>query len=1178
MNATSSNKINPSDQSLKILEFWHKIEFFIPFDLQQQVLETRGAEHSIHYLTQSVLNKKSLESIWQSDIPIGRELSGFDLFLGLFDKSDLTTIGNQIINSKLSPIEEEIERIEQIERADIEGATCFARIKLNTKGEPLFSEVSVSTAPWAMGAVEQQGLNGISVDAFQSGLKGLQERLQNFNTQRLNRRLQQTTDCDSAGISIKESSAHPLSGDDIQALLEIFYNWAGYNPVATEIVKNAEALIRVKTRTAKKVVSKSSNDSTKTSPSAQSNQINLNPENSVEDEESAESQDTEIDILNSFYTQDIERAINALKAGKNNTSLSAYLTSIEEKKRIDLYTPQGHQFVLDSLNPRSLNSGHWPDEPDHVMSLMQQFAIGQVVNSLGEGEVFSVNGPPGTGKTTLLRDIFADNITKRARVLAGYDKVSDSFEATKLKVNFSGEKTSSEILQLKTELTGYEMLVTSSNNAAVENISRDLPKTESLGPNTWCSKDNGSSLFGYLQPVAHKLSAQNNKGEFDSLSYKDTPWGLISCALGNQSNRKRFIERLCFPGANPAKPYPYGLGEPYPKEFSPEKHQSIWTWRASYMGPSFAIAKNKFLEADDAVRRRIGSLQELTKLHLELRDQSQESFTQEATRNLSEALQIVKEKKFICDSLNSQLKFLESQLQNSKSLESLIKKQRPGWISCLLRRPSFKNYEQELSTNYATQSEQLKIKIKLEAELNIAKHNLDLANTASKKAHTTVSELQQIWLKKKTELESLEEEFPEAKYPEKSDDLENEHWQKIGIWGDNKLNKLRSELFLSSLQLHEAWLAEVTRKGGGFSQNIIAFCNFLDGKRLQETEHSLAIWQSLFMVVPVISSTFASIANQFRNVDGNSFGWLFIDEAGQSVPQAAVGALWRCKRAVIVGDPIQIEPVFTVPIKLIEALFESSGLPNGLKVMPHKVSAQNIADSANRLGTSVDVGGASQWIGSPLRVHRRCVYPMFEIANAIAYDNKMVYGLNKRSPPDNSINLGISAWVDIKGTTNFKQVVSSQIDLVFNAFASLYESQKTLPPLYIISPFKQVKMELIAAISDIDRWSANEKSPSKTELTSWCKQSIGTVHTFQGKENSIVWMVLGCDDKTQGAIAWASSKPNLLNVALTRAKHRFFIIGDKNIWADKPYFSTASVELETSTPEDFLDNIRKLIE
>lgn len=63
---------------------------------------------------------------------------------------------------------------------------------------------------------------------------------------------------------------------------------------------------------------------------------------------------------------------------------------------------------------------------------------------------------------------------------------------------------------------------------------------------------------------------------------------------------------------------------------------------------------------------------------------------------------------------------------------------------------------------------------------------------------------------------------------------------------------------------------------------------------------------------------------------------------------------------------------------------------------------------------------------------------------------------------------------------------------------------------------------------------------SKSDLGKWCDENIGTVHTFQGKEERIVWMVLGSDSHGEGAISWAAGKPNILNVALIRAKHTAF--------------------------------------
>ena len=60
--------------------------------------------------------------------------------------------------------------------------------------------------------------------------------------------------------------------------------------------------------------------------------------------------------------------------------------------------------------------------------------------------------------------------------------------------------------------------------------------------------------------------------------------------------------------------------------------------------------------------------------------------------------------------------------------------------------------------------------------------------------------------------------------------------------------------------------------------------------------------------------------------------------------------------------------------------------------------------------------------------------------------------------------------------------------------------------------------------------------------------NIGTVHTFQGKENKIVYLVLGADSRSKGAARWVVSEPNILNVAATRAKEEFYIIGDKALY------------------------------
>ncbi|CAK6508385.1 MAG: AAA domain-containing protein [Rickettsia helvetica] len=83
------------------------------------------------------------------------------------------------------------------------------------------------------------------------------------------------------------------------------------------------------------------------------------------------------------------------------------------------------------------------------------------------------------------------------------------------------------------------------------------------------------------------------------------------------------------------------------------------------------------------------------------------------------------------------------------------------------------------------------------------------------------------------------------------------------------------------------------------------------------------VWQNFFMVVPVVSTTFHSFDNMFKYFNHNNISWLIIDEAGQAQPQYAASAIYKSKNVVVVGDPMQTQPVSTLKQKLIEKLCEN---------------------------------------------------------------------------------------------------------------------------------------------------------------------------------------------------------------------------------------------------------------
>jgi hypothetical protein len=69
-----------------------------------------------------------------------------------------------------------------------------------------------------------------------------------------------------------------------------------------------------------------------------------------------------------------------------------------------------------------------------------------------------------------------------------------------------------------------------------------------------------------------------------------------------------------------------------------------------------------------------------------------------------------------------------------------------------------------------------------------------------------------------------------------------------------------------------------------------------------------------------------------------------------------------------VGDPLQLEPVVGVPDELITPLLTRCAAEK--RWAPPAVSAQVLADRANRYGTYLGEGDARVWLGSPLVVHR----------------------------------------------------------------------------------------------------------------------------------------------------------------------------------------------------------------
>ncbi len=383
-----------------------------------------------------------------------------------------------------------------------------------------------------------------------------------------------------------------------------------------------------------------------------------------------------------------------------------------------------------------------------------------------------------------------------------------------------------------------------------------------------------------------------------------------------------------------------------------------------------------------------------------------------------------------------------------------------------------------------------------------------------------------------------------------SEDIEDSTWAQLqNPWLTEEFNREREKLFRLALRVHREFILASKQ----CRNNLNLLLNVWNGKtRLIDEDRKLVvpeIFRTLWLLVPVISTTFASVGRFFQNARMQGlFGTLVVDEAGQAAPQMAAGALFRARRAIIVGDPKQVEPVVTDALEIIRKSYNDSFLAPYLS---KTLSVQQFADKLNPLGTYLEgINGEPEWVGCPLIVHRRCIDPMYSISNYLSYDGIMKLQTLPPSQKKTDTFIHIeSTWFDIKGKEDDgkgNHFVKAQGDFVLKLLEVAFQKSE-FPSLYIISPFKSVA----EGIKDYVKEYASEALKGHSDFLRWVdgdasSAQIGTVHTFQGKEANEVIFLLGCDKEAGGAIAWVNA--NIVNVAATRAKYRLYVVGDKDIW------------------------------
>lgn len=353
---------------------------------------------------------------------------------------------------------------------------------------------------------------------------------------------------------------------------------------------------------------------------------------------------------------------------------------------------------------------------------------------------------------------------------------------------------------------------------------------------------------------------------------------------------------------------------------------------------------------------------------------------------------------------------------------------------------------------------------------------------------------------------------------------------------------LRNQLFLAALPLFESYIILhkkpilnnlkllLTKKDGDNGNSFYNWCGVLyNGDAPYAAKRAdlvRTLWETFFMCFPVVTTTLHSFRKSVFAMVPDLFDMLLIDESGQIVPYYALAPLYRMRRAVFVGDVNQIEPIKNVPAGLLKTKYmQRLGEEQYKRFCLDDASVQSYAGRASDFCEMV----GSRRGGVILNEHRRCEPAIMAFSNELVYEHVLeLIGENDHNKLFGS-NLVAFDIRGLKAAQHYNRAEIRACKEIIQLFVEKY-GEEVKQDIGIITPFSKQASMLQKEIRDVE---------------------AGTVHVFQGAEKKYILFSGVVDDteETPGLYNFIGGKCNLLNVAFSRAKKQFIFVG--NIQAAK---------------------------
>jgi very-short-patch-repair endonuclease len=263
-----------------------------------------------------------------------------------------------------------------------------------------------------------------------------------------------------------------------------------------------------------------------------------------------------------------------------------------------------------------------------------------------------------------------------------------------------------------------------------------------------------------------------------------------------------------------------------------------------------------------------------------------------------------------------------------------------------------------------------------------------------------------------------------------------------------------------------------------------------------------------------------------------------IDEASQCDIASVVPLLARSRRAVIAGDPMQLQHVSTLDVVAEQALLQQ-----------HQLTDSSLQRFTYRVNSAFDLVSASAALPDRARVrldlHFRSHEAIADYCNDAFYGKTLhVVTATERLTLPRHRRPGIH-WTHVSGRVEAGPTgawSAEEIQAVRHELLSLAEEEYG-GTIGVVTPFRHQMIRLKDALE-----ADNALPRAFLERTHF---AAATAHGFQGDERDLILFSLCAGpDMPNGATVFLRENPNLFNVAVSRARAVLHVVGNRE-WASQ---------------------------